>query len=56
MDPDLYVEVLRRQARVWTDLRTAFEDAWNRSYRLRWTAKTRVSREEVLADLAYGRD
>ena len=56
MDPNLYVEVLRRQAQVWTDLRTALEETWNRSFSLRWTVETRISGEEVLADLGYGRD
>jgi hypothetical protein len=56
MDPNLYMEVLRRQAQVWTDLRTAFEETWNRSFSLRWTVETGISGEEVLADLAYGRD
>jgi hypothetical protein len=56
MDPNLYVEVLRRQAQVWTDLRTVFEETWNRAFSLRWTVETRISGEEVLADLAHGRD
>ena len=56
MDPRLSAEVLRRQARVWEDLGKALEDAWNRSVSLHWSVKTRISSEEVLADLAYGRD
>ena len=56
MDPNLYLEVLRRQAQVWSDLRTALEETWNRSFSLRWTVETRISGEEVLADLGYGRD
>ena len=30
MDPDLYLEVLRKQAQVWDDLIAAFEDTWTR--------------------------
>ena len=56
MDPNLYLEVLRRQAQVWSDLRTALEETWNRSFSLRWTVKTSISSEEVLADLVHGRD
>jgi hypothetical protein len=56
MDPSLYAEVLRKQARVWEDLGRTLEDLWKRSVSLRWAVKTRISSDEVLADLAYGRD
>ena len=56
MDPNLYLEVLRRQAQVWSDVRAALEETWNRSFSLRRRVETRISGEEVLADLGYGRD
>jgi len=37
MDPDLYLEVLRKQAQVWDDLIAAFEDTWTRWAKLPWT-------------------
>jgi len=56
MDPNLYADVLRKQAQVWTELMDAAEDIWNRSLSLDWVAEPSISEEEVLADLAYGRD
>jgi hypothetical protein len=56
MDPNLYLEVLRKQAQVWTDLMEAVEDMWSRSFSFDWAVEARVSEEEVLGDLAYGRD
>ncbi|TNF61989.1 MAG: hypothetical protein EP303_04700 [Deltaproteobacteria bacterium] len=56
MDPNLYLEALRKQAQVWEDLITAFEDAWNRAFSPKWKVQVRITEEEVLADLGYGRD
>ena len=56
MDPDLYREVLRKQTEVWDALITAFAATWDRLFEPRWAPENRVSIEEVLADLAYGRD
>lgn len=56
MDPNLYLEVLRKQAQVWEDLFTALEDSWDRWVRRQWAPESVISVEEVLADLAYGRD
>lgn len=56
MDPNLYLEALRKQAQVWEDLITAFEDAWNRPFSPKWKVQVRITEEEVLADLGYGRD
>ena len=56
VDPDLYREVLRKQAKVWDDLIAAFSDAWDRLFQPRWTPENRVSIKDILADLAYGRE
>jgi len=56
MDPELYAEARRRQARVWTDLIEALRQVWRRSSRKGWAILPTVSPEEVEADLAYGRD
>jgi hypothetical protein len=56
MDPNLYLEVLRKQAQVWEDLFTALEDSWDRWVRRQWAPDSLISVDEVLADLAYGRD
>jgi len=56
MDPDLYREVRRKQTEVWDALITAFAATWDRLFQPPWEPENRVSIEEVLADLAYGRD
>lgn len=56
MDPKLYREVLRRQARMWDALIAALMEPWDRWLRPRWTPENRISIEDVLFDLAYGRD
>ena len=56
MDPNLYLEVLRKQAQVWTDLMEAVEDMLSWSFSFDWAVEASVSEEEVLGDLAYGRD
>jgi hypothetical protein len=56
MDPELYAEARRRQARVWTDLIEALRQVWRRSSLKGWAILPTVSTEEVEADLAYGRD
>ncbi len=56
MDPDLHKEVLRKQTEVWDALIVAFARTWDRLFEPRPAAEHRVSIEDVLADLAYGRD
>ncbi|MBW2380593.1 MAG: hypothetical protein JRG70_13750 [Deltaproteobacteria bacterium] len=56
MDPKLYREVRRKQAQVWDDLIAAFIDTWDRTFQPLWTTENRISIDDVLADLAYGRD
>ncbi|MGB8332837.1 MAG: hypothetical protein WCE62_22115 [Polyangiales bacterium] len=56
MNPTLHAEVLRRQEQVWTDLVAALDKAWTNWLARRWTPVTGVSSDEILADLAYGRD
>ena len=56
MDPKLYLEVLQKQAEFWDDLIAAFTDTWSRWFRPRWSLESRISLEDVLADLTYGRD
>jgi hypothetical protein len=56
VDRDIHDHVLRMQPRVWSDLARAIEDAWKFSAGMDWSVKTEISTEEVLADLAYGRD
>ena len=53
MDPNLYLEVVRKQAQVWDVLMAAFEDTWTRSAKLPWSPENSISLEDVLADLAY---
>jgi len=56
MDPKLYAEVRRRQAAVWTDLMSIVKEAWAASMRRRTRQEPGISADEILADLAYGRD
>jgi hypothetical protein len=56
MDPKLHAEVRRRRAEVGTDLMQALEDAWTFWLARRWKSEASVSVDEILADLAYGRD
>ncbi len=56
LEPELRAEVRRRQAGVWTDLMTVLEEAWASSRRRRLRSEARISVDEILADLAYGRD
>ena len=56
MDSNLYLAALRKQAEVWEGLLTALEDSWDRWGRRQWALESVISVEEVLADLAYGRD
>ena len=56
MDPDLYREVLRKQTAVWDALIAAFGTPWDRLFEPWRAPENRVSIEDVLADLAYGRD
>jgi hypothetical protein len=56
MDPRLARQVRRKQAEVWDILIAAFTDTWDRMFQPLWTADNRVSTDDVLADLAYGRD
>lgn len=56
MDPNLYLEVRRKQAQLWDELIAAFEDSLERWVSPVRRPETGISIEEVLADLAYGRD
>lgn len=56
MDPNLYLEVLRKREQLWEELFTALEDIWDRWVSRQWVPESVISVEEVLADLAYGRD
>lgn len=51
-----YLEVLRRQKEVWELLIGAIETSWNRGFSMDWRVDPRISPEEVVADLTYGRD
>jgi hypothetical protein len=56
MDPQLYKEVVRRRAQMWDELITAFMAPWDRLFRPQWMPENRISVEDVLFDLAHGRD
>jgi hypothetical protein len=55
MDPELYDEVLRRRAAVWTDLAVWLRGRWQRAHRRERPVEVPITVDEVLADLAHGR-
>lgn len=56
VDRDIHNHVLRMQTRVWSDVVRALEEAWKSSARIDWSVETEISIDELLADLAYGRE
>lgn len=51
-----YLEVLEKQKEVLAQLTTAFEASWKRAVDSDWRIDPQICPEEVMADLAYGRD
>jgi hypothetical protein len=56
VDRNLDNPVLRMRSRAWSEMARAIEEAWKSSAAMDWSVKTEISIEEILADLAYGRD
>lgn len=56
MDPNLYQEVLRKRTRVWEELFGLLTEAWSRRCQKRASWRREISTEDILADLAHGRD
>ena len=56
MDPRLYLEARRKQGELWTTVLDAIESAWERAKAPPWTVDIRISIDDVLEDLAHGRD
>ena len=56
MDPKLYLKVLRTRAQFWDQVIAAFEDRLERWFNPVRSPEARISIEDVLTDLAYGRD
>jgi hypothetical protein len=56
VDRDIHDRVLRMQTRAWSDVVRALKEAWKSSARIDWSVETEISIDELLADLAYGRD
>lgn len=56
IDRNLYLEVARKQVEVWSELVTAISADWRRSIGGGWDLQPDIHVEEVMEDLAYGRD
>lgn len=56
IDPVLSREVARRREEVWTDLARWLAKGWRRAQHHRSQVEVPILAEEVLIDLAYGRD
>ncbi len=51
-----YLEALEKQKEVLAELTAAFEAGWKGAVASHWRIDPQICAEEVLADLAYGRD
>lgn len=56
MDPDLYARALRKQAELWDRIIAVLSGEWERGWSRTWTVNPRMSLDEVMEDLKYGRD
>ena len=56
MDPDLYTRALRKQAELWDRIIAVLSGEWERGWSPTWTVNPRVTLEDVMEDLEYGRD
>lgn len=56
IDPELYHRVLRKQADLWDRIIDAMGGEWERAWSQRWSVDPYITVEEVLEDLAFGRD
>lgn len=56
IDRNLYLEVARKQAEVWSELVRAIAGDLRRSIGGGWDLQPGIRVEEVMEDLEYGRD
>lgn len=56
IDRNLYLEVTRKQAKVWSELVRAISGDWRRATGGGWDLQPDIRVEEVMEDLEYGRD
>jgi hypothetical protein len=56
MDPHLYARALRKQAELWDRIIDVLGGELERGWSLRWTVNPRISLDEIMEDLEYGRD
>ena len=56
MDPHLYARALQKQSELWDRILYALGGEGERGWSLRWRVSPRISQEDVMADLEYGRD
>jgi hypothetical protein len=56
MDRTLYIKAIEKQNELWDRIFAALSGEWERGWTLGWAAEPVLSREEVEADLNYGRD
>ncbi|UCH29166.1 MAG: hypothetical protein JSV06_12985 [Myxococcales bacterium] len=56
IDPDLYTTALRKQAELWDRIIAVLSGEWERGFSRSWTVRPRVTLEEVMEDLEYGRE
>ena len=56
IDPDLFNRALRKQAELVDRIVDVLTGEWERGWSRDWPVDPRVSPEEVMEDLHYGRD
>ena len=56
MDRTLYIKAIEKQNELWDRIFAALSGEWERGWTLGWAAEPVLSREEVEAELNYGRD
>jgi len=56
IDPTLYARARREEAELWDRILAVLSGEWERGWSLKWVVEPRISTEEVMEDLEFGRD
>lgn len=56
MNPEIYQAAVRKQSELWKGLIAALQGDWEGSLSPHWRLEIHISADELLQDLAYGRD
>jgi hypothetical protein len=56
MDRNLYIRARQKQADLWDHIIATLSGGWHRGWSRDWPVDPRISPEEVMQDLQFGRD